>query len=333
MKNLLKKEKDILTLMDSSLVNGFIEFAQKFIEYDKKEIEKIISKLLKEKYVKIVITLNEDNKIEWYFHTKKVKPNMINDDIRYKKDYGEFSVSPAIREAHKLLKDFQEDKSKKSLHIQSTKRDEKLLELEQKLRERIRKFIIGKKVDLESLDFELQLFFNSKRQENIDLLNPTNIRLFVAAQKILENFKGTEIEKANLDYIYSYKNKPLKYCWKSSTFNVRKNPEKIKELVMKILDNGDFTKKDEKEMIEFVDWIIKEVKEKSADWSLFEEFGIRNKKKEIFIYVDTSIVYDEYRKEENPDVNIFVVANNKNKKILKFLPNNKGTIYANLIFK
>jgi len=333
MEKLTKKEKDILTLMDDSLVNGFIEFTKKFMEYPEKDIKKIVSKLISKNYIKIVTTPNENNKIEWYFHTEKVKPNMINDNLRYKKDYGEFSVSPGIRKAHKLFKDFQENKSKKSLHIQLTKSDEKLLELEQKLRERIRKFIVGEKVDLESLDFELQLFFNSKRQENIDLLNPTNIRLFIATQKILENFKGTEIEKANLDYIYSYKNKPLKYCWKSSTFDVRRNPETIKELIIKILKNGSFTKKDEKEVLEFLDWIIKEVKEKSVDWSLFEEFGIINKKKDIFIYVDASIVYDEYRKEENPDVNVLIVTNKKNKNILKFLPNNKGTIYANLIFK
>jgi len=330
---LSKKEKDILTLMDSSFVNGFLEFAQKFVEYTKEDIGKISKKLIKKGYVKIITIPQGNSKIKWHFHTEKVKPEMLNDNIRYEKDYGKFSISPVIGKIHKVFRDFQKDKSKKSLHIKLTKSDEKLLELEEKLKERIRKFILGKKVDLDSLNFELQLFFNSKRQEHIDLLNPTNIRLFTTAQKILENFKDTEIERANLDYIYSYKTVPLKYCWKSSNFNIRKNSEKIKNIITKILEKRDFSKKDKKEMLDFIEWVIREVKEKSADWSLFEEFGITNKKKDVFIYVDASIIYDEYRHEEDPDLNILVVTNKKNKGILKLLPNNKGTIYANLIFK
>lgn len=217
--------------------------------------------------------------------------------------------------------------------IESTKNNEKLLELEQKLRERIRKLIIGKKIDLKSLDSELRLFFNLKKPENIDLLNPTNIRLFAVAQKILKNFKNTEIEKANLDYIYSYKDKPLRYCWKSSTFNIRKNSKKVSKLMLNLLKYRDFSKKNKKKMIEFVNWIIKEVKEKPIGWSLSKAFGIINKKKNIFIYVDAFIFYDEYREEESPEINILVVTNKKNKNILELLPNNKGTIYANLIFK
>ena len=119
---------------------------------------------------------------------------------------------------------------------------------------------------------------------------------------------------------------------KSSNFNIRNNPNKVKIIIKDILNNGNFSKKSNKEMVNFVDWIIKEVKEKTSDWSLFEEFGIINKKKDIFLYVDESITYDEYRKEENPDVNILVVTNKKNKDILKFLPNNNGTTYTNLIF-
>ncbi len=329
---LSKKERDILTLMDLTLVKGFLEFSKEFVNYNEEDVKKIIKKLVKEGYVKIITIPQKNKKVKVYIHTKKVKSGMLNDNIRYKKDYETVSANITIKKIYEKFKKIQKEKTKEFLHKKINESDKKLIELEKKLKERIKKFILKKNVDLESLKFELELFFNSKRQEQIDLLNPKNVRLFTLTQKILENFKNTEIEMANLDYIYSYKTTPLKYCWKSSTFNVKKNFRKIKNVIFKLLEKGDFYKKDKKEMFNFIEWIIKEVKEKSPDWNLFEDFKLINKKKDIFIYVDASIVYDEYEQKEKPDLNILVVTTKKNKEILKILPNNKGKVYDNIIF-
>lgn len=329
---LSKKEKDILTLMNLTPVEGFLEFSKNFVNYNKEDIKKISKKLIKNGYVKTITIPQKNKKVKVYVHTKKVKNGMLNDNIRYKKDYKISSINNTIKKVYENFKKIQKEKTKKSSNKKSTKNDKKLIELEKKLKERIKKFILKKNVDLESLKFELELFFNSKRQEQIDLLNPKNVRLFTLTQKILEDFKNTEIEMANLDYIYSYKTTPLKYCWKSSTFNIKKNFKKIKKVITKLLEKGDFYKKDKKEIFNFIEWIIKEVKEKSPDWDLFEDFKIINKKKNIFIYVDASIVYDEYTQKENPDLNILVVTTKKNKEILKILPNNKGKVYSNIIF-
>lgn len=85
-----------------------------------------------------------------------------------------------------------------------------ILELEKHLENRLRNFILGKDNDAKSLTSEIEDFFKKRTQKDIDILNPRNVRLFYAALEILKDFENSEIEKANLDYIYSYEQKPLK---------------------------------------------------------------------------------------------------------------------------
>lgn len=80
---LSKEDKEILTLMDGVLANNFLKFAKKFVKYPAKEISSAASRLLKEGLVEIV-PIEDRN---FYYHTKKVKPEMLNDYIRYKKDF------------------------------------------------------------------------------------------------------------------------------------------------------------------------------------------------------------------------------------------------------
>ena len=134
-----------------------------------------------------------------------------------------------------------------------SREDRKLKNLERRLRERIKNFILGKKVDAESLKFELELFFNSKTEKQINLIEVRNLRLFLVALEVLNNFKNTEIERANLDYIYGYKNpKPLRYCWKTAVLNIIKYENKIRDAINNILKEGEFSKKSEREMKRFI---------------------------------------------------------------------------------
>jgi hypothetical protein len=215
------------------------------------------------------------------------------------------------------------------INMEITKEDS--IELDKELKEKIKKFILGEGIDLNSLNLALQSFFESARFEQTDLLNPVNMTLFITTQKILENFKDTEIEKANLDYIYSYKNKPLKYCWKNTTFNLGKEPEKLKKSIVKIFKKSDFSMKNEKEMNNHVDKIISRLNDKSCDEYLSKEFGIIDKKKNTFLYVD-AIDYEEHKCGEIPKIDVLLVTTKKNKKLLDVFLNNRGKVYDGLVF-
>ncbi len=82
-----KKEKQVLTILDSAKVNGVEELVQKFVWLPKDRIQKIVEKLEKLGLIDIIILPNDNQ--SYYFHdTRKIKPDMLDDDIRFKRDYG-----------------------------------------------------------------------------------------------------------------------------------------------------------------------------------------------------------------------------------------------------
>ena len=84
---LTQKEKQILTLLDDAKVEGFEERAQKFIDLPKDKIQKIVNKFKDLKLIEIISLSNK--KDLWYFHDRrKIKPDILDDDLRYKLDYG-----------------------------------------------------------------------------------------------------------------------------------------------------------------------------------------------------------------------------------------------------
>ncbi|MBM3234335.1 hypothetical protein FJZ19_04565 [Candidatus Pacearchaeota archaeon] len=86
--NLTKKEINVLTLIDDVPVEMAIKAVKKYIDLENEEIEKIIKKLYNLGLIKkIKIPCGEQDK-EWYFHTRLVNKEMINDDLRYKRDRG-----------------------------------------------------------------------------------------------------------------------------------------------------------------------------------------------------------------------------------------------------
>ena len=84
---LTQKEKQVLTLLDDAKVEGFEEWVQKFIDLPKDEIQKIVNKFKDLELIEIISL--SDKKDLWYFHDRrKIKPDMLDDDLRYKIDYG-----------------------------------------------------------------------------------------------------------------------------------------------------------------------------------------------------------------------------------------------------
>jgi len=98
---LTQKEKQVLTLLDDAKVEDFEEWVQKFIDLSKSEIQKIVNKFKDLELIEIISLSNE--KDLWYFHDRrKVKPDMLDDDLRYKRDYG--SDRPILTSSEKLEK-------------------------------------------------------------------------------------------------------------------------------------------------------------------------------------------------------------------------------------
>tara|TARA_Y100000310_G_scaffold239123_1_gene242681 strand:- start:10746 stop:11579 length:834 start_codon:yes stop_codon:yes gene_type:complete len=83
-----KKEKQILTLLDDSRVNNYIEFIKKITDYPEPIIKDLAERFLKEGLIKKIKIPNGDEEVEWFFFTEKVTEDMIDDDVRYKRDMG-----------------------------------------------------------------------------------------------------------------------------------------------------------------------------------------------------------------------------------------------------
>jgi hypothetical protein len=83
---LTQKEIDVLTIMDDVAVKGFLEHAKKYVQYPEKEVKEIAQKLVNQGLVRIVGIPKGSEEVEWYYHTEKVKPEMLNDKLRYKRD-------------------------------------------------------------------------------------------------------------------------------------------------------------------------------------------------------------------------------------------------------
>lgn len=100
MVKLTKNEKQVLTLLDDTKVDGFEEWAQKYINLPKDRMKKIVEKLKNLELIEIISLADE--KDLWYFHTGKVNKEMIDDDLRYKRNYG--SDKPILTSSEKLEK-------------------------------------------------------------------------------------------------------------------------------------------------------------------------------------------------------------------------------------
>ena len=83
-----------------------------------------------------------------------------------------------------------------------------------------------------------------------------------------------------------------------------------------------------KKVYDFINQADQMCKEKYS--SDMESIGLFNETKESFIYLEYHIFDDDYRNERACEFNILLVSPKIT--LLKILPNNKGTIYSNLVF-
>ena len=83
-----KEEKQILTLLDDSPVDNYVEFIKRIIDYPESIIKDLAGRFLKEGLIKKIKIPQGDEEREWFFFTEKVTKDMIDDDIRYKRDMG-----------------------------------------------------------------------------------------------------------------------------------------------------------------------------------------------------------------------------------------------------
>ena len=82
---LTQEEKQVLTLLNEVRVDGFEEWAQKFINLPKEKLQKIIKKLKALELVDIISL--HDGEVLLYVHGK-INPDMLDDDLRLKVDFG-----------------------------------------------------------------------------------------------------------------------------------------------------------------------------------------------------------------------------------------------------
>lgn len=82
------QEKDILTLLKKIQKDKAVNFVKKFLPYSEFEIIRTIDKLQDLELIDIIRTIEGEIEVEWLYHTSKVTPEMLNDDLRFKKDEG-----------------------------------------------------------------------------------------------------------------------------------------------------------------------------------------------------------------------------------------------------
>ncbi|MGV8086744.1 MAG: hypothetical protein ACP5N1_03880 [Candidatus Woesearchaeota archaeon] len=85
-KKLTKEEKQVLTLLDDAKVDDFEKWAQLFIKIPITRIKKAVQKFKKLDLIN-TMALRDKNDL-WYFHTGKVTEDMIDENTKYKRDYG-----------------------------------------------------------------------------------------------------------------------------------------------------------------------------------------------------------------------------------------------------
>ncbi|MBL7147358.1 MAG: hypothetical protein ISS82_00855 [Nanoarchaeota archaeon] len=93
---LSKKEKQVLTILDEFKVGDSL----KFINISKTEKNKVINKLMKLKLIRITKINNKS----WYFHTDKVKEDMIDKDLNHLIKYGSRPIKTTKKKLEKRLK-------------------------------------------------------------------------------------------------------------------------------------------------------------------------------------------------------------------------------------
>jgi hypothetical protein len=82
-------EKMVLTLLNKVESNYALDLIKKYSQLSEEKIEQIIDNLLKDGLLKLEIFEEKEGiKTEMYIHTNRVKPRMLDEGIRFKRDMG-----------------------------------------------------------------------------------------------------------------------------------------------------------------------------------------------------------------------------------------------------
>lgn len=87
--SLSKREKEILTLMDDVPADSYVEYVQRFTDYLRVNIVKIVEEFVKEGLLERITIPEGDDERSWYFHTKKVTRDMLDTEMLYRRDFYE----------------------------------------------------------------------------------------------------------------------------------------------------------------------------------------------------------------------------------------------------
>ncbi|MFA5019738.1 MAG: hypothetical protein WC533_01425 [Candidatus Pacearchaeota archaeon] len=85
---LLKEERDILTLASDLPKDEAVKKIKKIVSYPEEEITKILNKFENLGLITRIKTLKYGVEKEVYYHTLKVKKDMVNDDLKFRKKFG-----------------------------------------------------------------------------------------------------------------------------------------------------------------------------------------------------------------------------------------------------
>lgn len=86
--DLSESQKNVLTLLNKVEKEKAIAFIQNYLPYSDYQIEEIITNLENKGLLKVIKISQNQAEVEKYYYTEKVTPQMLNDNLRFKKDYG-----------------------------------------------------------------------------------------------------------------------------------------------------------------------------------------------------------------------------------------------------
>ncbi|NJL44541.1 MAG: hypothetical protein HC945_04505 [Nitrosarchaeum sp.] len=77
---LTQDERDVLTLLNDCCKKTAVHDLQRHIELSAARIHDIIAALEKQRYIEVLELSGKGD--DWYFHTSKVTPDLLNDELR-----------------------------------------------------------------------------------------------------------------------------------------------------------------------------------------------------------------------------------------------------------
>jgi putative hydrolases of HD superfamily len=82
-----RKEREILTLMNDVPADSYVEYVQRFTDYLRVDIVKIVEGFLEEGLLEKITLPEGDDERSWYFHTNEVSKDMLDSEMLFRRDF------------------------------------------------------------------------------------------------------------------------------------------------------------------------------------------------------------------------------------------------------